>query len=101
MAATSKTTTNHQAIRQWVEARHGQPATVKGTGKRQAAGLLRIDFPGYRGKQSLKAISWDEFFEKFDDKHLAFLYQDKTATGRPSRFCKFIDRNQGRSRARH
>jgi len=30
-------------------------------------GLLRINFPGYNGEDSLKEISRDEFFKKFDD----------------------------------
>src|SRR4051794_19790154 len=86
----SKTTTNHDAIRKWAEARGGHPATVQGTGNAGHAGVLRIDFPGYRGKQSLKEISWDEFFEKFDESDLAFVYQDKTAAGKPSRFSKLV-----------
>jgi anaerobic selenocysteine-containing dehydrogenase len=41
--------------------------------------VLRFDFPGYRGKDKLEPISWDEFFKKFDEKKLVFLYQDRTA----------------------
>ncbi len=95
----SKSTTDHDVIRQWAEARKGHPATVKGTG-RGGAGVLRIDFPGYRGQQTLREISWDEFFQKFDEKELAFLYQDKTASGKPSRFCKLVSRDAEKSRAR-
>jgi hypothetical protein len=101
MASTSKTTKNHETIRKWAESRGGHPATVKRTaGRKQEAGILRIDFPDYSGKQSLAPISWDEFFEKFDDKGLVFLYQDKTATGRPSRFCKFVSRGSAEAKAR-
>jgi hypothetical protein len=67
-------------------------ATVKGTGNGEP-GVLRIDFPGYSGEESLQPIEWDEFFEKFDDANLAFVYQDKTAGGRPSRFNKLVDRS--------
>ena len=88
----SKTTTDHEEIRRWAEERNGHPATVKRTAK-GGAGILRIDFPGYSGEESLKEISWDEFFEKFDDSNLAFIYQDKTASGRISRFGKFINRD--------
>ncbi|HEX6030673.1 MAG TPA: hypothetical protein VFY90_04520 [Tepidiformaceae bacterium] len=89
----AKTTTDHNRIRKWAEERGGHPATVQGTQSKRDAGMLRIDYPGYRGKASLKEISWDEFFQKFDEKQLAFLYQDKTATGRQSRFSKLVSRN--------
>lgn len=47
MAGESKTTTDHKKIKAWVEERGGFPATVKGTGGKDDAGVLRIDFPGY------------------------------------------------------
>jgi hypothetical protein len=59
---------------------------------RSGGGLLRIDFPGYSGAKSLEPISWDEFFERFEETNLAFLYQDKTGSGRPSRFNKLVGR---------
>jgi len=94
MAGESHTTTDHSVIRQWVEERGGRQATVKGTGRgREEAGILRINLPGYGGEESLEEISWEEFFDKFDEKNLAFLYQDKTASGEQSRFCKFIGRS--------
>jgi hypothetical protein len=37
-------------------------------------------------------IEWDEFFATFDEHKLAFLHQDKTADGKPSRFNKFVSR---------
>ncbi len=85
-------TTDHEEIRRWVESHGGHPACVKGTGDREDTGMLRIDFPGYSGKESLKAIDWDEFFEKFDEKNLAFLYQDQTGGGESSRFNKLVHR---------
>jgi hypothetical protein len=92
-------TTDHETIRHWAEQRGGHPATVKATTD-DTTGVLRIDFPGYRGEQSLKEVSWDDFFEKFDREHLAFLYQDKTASGRTSRFGKFVDRDRAARRTR-
>lgn len=101
MKRETKTTRNHDEIRSWAEARCGRPATVKGTEEDGAAGLLRIDFPGYRGMRSLQEITWEEFFEKFDQEGLTFLYQERTATNRPSRFCKFIRQvSDRRSRTR-
>jgi hypothetical protein len=93
MAGESKKTTDHKVIRKWIEERGGHPAQVKGTGNGDDAGLLRIDLPGYSGKQSLEEISWEEFFEKFEEKKLAFLYQDETRDGEPSRFSKFVRRD--------
>jgi len=95
----AKSTTNHETIRRWVEKRGAHPATVKGTTS-DTTGVLRIDFPGYSGEDTLKEVSWDDFFEKFDEANLAFLYQEKTASGRPSRFCKLIDRDSKTKRSR-
>jgi len=81
------TTTNHERIRKWVESRGGHPASVAATGDH---GLLRIDFDP--SEESLKETDWETFFDTFEHKQLAFLYQDKTADGKPSRFNKFIDR---------
>ena len=92
MAGDAKSTRNHAVIRRWAEDRGGWPASVRGTSRKQdPAGLLRIDFPGYRGEQRLRKISWDDFFRKFDESNLAFLYQESTGTGRISRFNKFVE----------
>lgn len=93
--AEAKTTTNHEEIRRWVEERGGHPAAVKSTHKDDDPGLLRIDFPGSGGEGELEAISWDEFFEKFDEKKLAFLYQDELKSGKESRFSKLVNRDSG------
>jgi hypothetical protein len=79
-------------IRTWVEERGGKPACVRGTGGKLDTGMLRIDMPGYSGKTSLAPISWDDWFEKFDEKQLAFLYQDETAGGKKSNFNKLVSR---------
>ncbi|MCA1454196.1 hypothetical protein I6F35_13355 [Bradyrhizobium sp. BRP22] len=85
------TTTDHEVIRDWAEERGGRPATVRATEEDGHAGILRIDFgPKDEG---LDRISWDEFFRKFDESELAFLYQDETGEGKPSRFHKFVRRS--------
>jgi len=76
---------------------------VKRTRGAGGPGILRIDFPGYSGARSLEPISWDEFFERFEESKLAFLYQDETGSGRPSRFNKLVGRETvdlGRASAR-
>jgi hypothetical protein len=94
MSAASRTTTNHDEIRKWVEERNGKPSFVKNTDNGDT-GLLRINFPGYSGEDTLEEVSWDEFFRTFDEKNLQFLYQAETADGKESRFNKFISGNQG------
>jgi hypothetical protein len=85
-------TIDHDTIRQWVEERDGQPATVRGTGKAGDAGLLRIDFPDEEADPALEPISWEAFFDQFDESGLEFLYQDRTDDGKLSRFCKFVNK---------
>lgn len=94
--SSSHTTTNHDEIRKWVEARGGRPACVKTTGGKNDIGLLRIDYPGQGDDSKLQTIEWDEFFDKFDKEKLAFLYQDKTADGKESRFSKLISRDSSK-----
>jgi len=54
--------------------------------------MLRLDFPGYSGEDKLEEISWDEFFEKFDERGLSLLVQDRTARGQQSNFNKLVSR---------
>ena len=84
----SATTTDHDTIRKWAEKRGGRPATVRATEEDGHAGILRIDFDPR--EKALDPIDWDEFFRKFDESHLAFLYRDKTKDGKLSRFHKFV-----------
>jgi hypothetical protein len=71
----SKTTTDHDEIRKWVEDHDGTPASVRGTGNGDSAGVLRIDFPGGAG-----------------DDRLEFLYQERKASGEDSTFFKLVNR---------
>lgn len=89
----SLVTTDHKKIQKWAEERDGKPAIVKGTESKDSA-LLRIDFPGYSGDDKLSAIEWEEWFRIFDENELAFLYQNKTADGKESRFNKLVNRNE-------
>lgn len=91
MSNESKTTTDHTAIKKWVEERNGQPACIKNTGGDNDAGILRINFPG-GSEKNLENISWEEFFDKFDKEKLAFLYQEKKSNGETSTFNKLINR---------
>jgi hypothetical protein len=93
MASETKTTTDHEEIRRWVEARGGRPATVRGTAEGGEPGVLRIDFPGGAGEERLEPISWDEWFKKFDESQLAFVYQERKADGQESTFFRLVRRD--------
>jgi hypothetical protein len=92
--------TDHKMIRRWASRWHGQPAMVtksEDSASPQSAqttgGLLRIRFPHDPDEKSLRAISWDEFFRRFDEQHLALEYLDEPRSqvkGHP--FARLVDR---------
>jgi hypothetical protein len=84
--AMAQTTIDHDTIRKWAEARDGRPARVKGTGDSKDPGLLRLDFG--EPEEGLEEITWDEFFDKFDESQLALIYEDEPN----SRFSKLVRR---------
>jgi hypothetical protein len=83
--SSARTTTDHDEIRNWVESNHGRPACVKGTGKGDDPGMLRIDFD--EQDEGLEAIDWDRWFAWFDKNRLALLHSDD------SRFNKLVSRH--------
>ncbi len=94
---------DHEEIRRWAEARHAQPSRVKGTGRGAGdTGMIRLDFPGYSGRESLEPISWNEWFDAFDANDLALMVQEETARGQKSNFNKIVSRQtvQARSKPR-
>ncbi len=91
--STSNQTHDHQEIKKWTEERGGVPAKVRGTGGKNDEGVLRIHFPEHgENKQDMEEIKWEEFFDKFEESHLNFLYQDKKKNGELSTFHKFVRR---------
>ncbi len=86
----SKTTKDHDVIRSWAEERGAKPSHVKRTGSAEDVGVLRLDFPGYTGEDTLEPITWEQFFEKFDERNLALVYEDETSGGQKSNFNKII-----------
>lgn len=91
--AASYTTTDHDVIRAWAQARGAVPAAIGETGDQPEhapdAGLLRFEF---RDPAELDEVDWEPFFRTFDDRGLAFVYQEKTSDGEISRFNKFVRR---------
>jgi hypothetical protein len=84
----AKVTADHEFIRDWVERRGGCPAAVKRP--RQGAAALKIEYPAQsRAGRMVSSISWDEFFDRFEQHKLAFQYQD---TSRGLGSWKLIER---------
>lgn len=92
MGRSAQPTTDHAFIKKWVEDRDGWPACVKGTGGHGDPGMIRLDFPGYEGKESLERISWDAWFEQFEERELALLYREDTPEHGQDRFNKLVSR---------
>ena len=90
--AKSRTLTDHEEIQRWAEERDAKPSAVRRTHTDEETGIIRLDFPGYSGENSLEEISWDEWFEDFDRRNLALIVQDETAAGERSNFNKLVSR---------
>ncbi len=92
--------TDPEEIREWAEDRGAVPSCVRGTGGRGDTGMIRLDFPGYSGEESLEEISWNDWGRKFEENGLALIVQDKTARGQKSNFNKLVKRSTVEQRAR-
>jgi hypothetical protein len=90
--AEERTLTDHGEIRKWADARGAKPTCVKGTENDEGTCLLRLDFPGYTGEDSLQPVSWEQWFRVFDKRKLALIVEDRTADGKPSNFNKLVSR---------
>jgi hypothetical protein len=92
----SKTTIDHDEIKQWAESHGGVPAAVDRTHEDGGdVGIIRLMFPKSAQSEhgALVEISWDEFFEQFDEAELALIYDDN------SLFNKLIGRDTADKRA--
>ena len=98
--ARSNTTTDHDTIRKWAEERGGKPAEVTSTARGDDVGIIRIDFPGFSGEGKLQEITWDDWFQKFDQSNLALVYEEETADGQRSNFNKLVARETAEARAK-
>jgi hypothetical protein len=102
MASHGGTTTDHDEIRRWAEERGARPARVKRTGDDPEVnpGIIRLDFTGHGGQSTgaLEEITWDEWFQGFEDSQLAFVHQDETRDGEQSNFNRLIGRETAERR---
>jgi tRNA uridine 5-carbamoylmethylation protein Kti12 len=93
--AKAKSTIDHDEIRHWAERHGGKPAAVKSTHSKDDPGILRIMFPKapHSEHDNLQEISWDEFFEKFDENDLVLVYEED------KNFGKIVSRESAQSKA--
>ena len=69
--STTTQTHDHQKIKDWATKRDAVPAKIKGTGKDDDEGVLRIHFPQKsQNNEDFEEIEWDEFFENFEENNL-------------------------------
>lgn len=87
-------TTDHDEIRRWAEERDAVPAIVRDPHDDEGPRLLRFDIAGRGAGEELQRISWEEFFDIFDDERLAMVYQEETETGERSFFSEFVSRDE-------
>lgn len=82
-------TTDHGTIRDWVE---GHDATVARLAEPTADDANLMVVPEGRTDDSVRELSWDEFFEVFEEEGLALVCRTGTdgAGGRPD--CEFVER---------
>lgn len=91
----AETTTDHATIRKWAEGKGGKPAAVDRTHKGGDVGIIRLMFPEAQQSEhdSLVEITWDEFFQEFDKRELALVYDEKSS------FNKIVGRDTAERRA--
>jgi hypothetical protein len=95
--AAERVLTDHGEIRRWAEARGAKPACVQGTERHDGSCVLRLDFPGYSGEQTLAPVPWDHWFRVFEERRLALVVEDRMPDGAQSNFNKLVSREAVRS----
>ncbi|MER0239832.1 hypothetical protein [Fulvimarina sp. MAC8] len=86
--SSTKQLTDHNAIQAWAAESRGRPAIVAETEGEGGPGLLRFDHG--QDNDGLEPVSWDRFFEIFEEQKLALLVD---ASGDNSQFNKFVSRD--------
>lgn len=82
-------TRNHDLIREWAEGQRAEPATGQETASggatvdvQDGGARIRLNFPA---AALFRPISWDEWFDVFDEDQLVFVYEPPEAA--PSTFA--------------
>ena len=94
------TTIDHQTIQNWAEHYKGVPQLIDYPNAGKDSQGLRIDFPGHTDDNDLtdehgviRKISWDEFFQRFENLELAFEYLETVDTEQAANSYRFLKRN--------
>lgn len=85
-------TTDHEVVRDWAETHGVEPGLDTETGN------PRMYVPG-EGDGSVEEATWDEFFTQFEQRQLAFYYDDAAVEGAETPVYDVIDRNEAAQRA--
>lgn len=87
-------TINHEEIRSWVQEHGGQPRALRTTDGDFA--IVRFDYrdalQSSASSVPLEPISWDEFFHQFEDRRLAFVYEENAESGQENKLSKLVGR---------
>ena len=73
----AKKTIDHLEIRRWAESRGAEPALVMDSASQYDGGVLRIRIPGADLGPRVQSLSWDVFFQKFDEEALAVILPEE------------------------
>jgi hypothetical protein len=76
--SSTKRTTDHSEILRWAESQGAQPALVKDSTSHYDPGVLRIRVPGSDLGPRAEPLTWDAFFQKFDEEALALVLPEQT-----------------------
>ncbi len=99
MEDNQKITTNHEEIKQWIKLHGGRPAIVGAFNAGMRRIGLKIEFHIKEDLEllgesvSAKLISWDTFFDIFDKKHLAFIYENQRRYNDITMAYRFINKD--------
>lgn len=87
-----ETTTDHETIRRWIEERGSTAARVTESAGDDPGSLAVV--PEDTDDDSIEKITWEEFFEVFEEEDLAFVYQTERDDPNERWFCRFVDRER-------
>lgn len=88
----TRTTTDHETIREWVEGRGSTAAQVTEPAGNDPGSLAII--PVGKMDDSVRDLPWEEFFEIFEEEKLAFVHRTERDDPKEQWFCAFIERGE-------
>ncbi|WP_440006977.1 hypothetical protein [Halomicrococcus sp. SG-WS-1] len=89
-AVESKITTDRETIRNWADERNLEPVRRTTAGTEEPS--VRLVHDAETGRSGHEEVSWDEFFDRFEDEQLAFMYQEFDSVDDEVEFAEVIDR---------